>query len=44
MDTVKGILKFMNRKGIISVAVRDDDEESTHEALVDSDALTVTAS
>lgn len=43
-DTVKGILKFMNRKGIISVKVREDSEESTSEALVDSNAMSVTAS
>jgi len=43
-DTVKGILKFMNRKGIISVAVREDGEEPTRDTLVDSNALSVTAS
>jgi thioester reductase-like protein len=43
-DTVKGILKFMNRKGIISVAVREDGEEPTSDTLVDSNALSVTAS
>ncbi len=43
-DTVNGILKFMNRKGIISVTVREDDEESTSAALVDANALSVTAS
>jgi thioester reductase-like protein len=43
-DTVKGILKFMNRKGIISVAVREDGEEPTSDSLVDSNALSVTAS
>ena len=40
-DTVNGILKFMNRKGIISVAVR---EESASQAFVDANALSVTAS
>ncbi|SEB38604.1 thioester reductase domain-containing protein [Terriglobus roseus] len=43
-DTVNGILKFMNRKGIISVTVREDGEESTSDALIDSNALSVTAS
>ncbi|MBB5342722.1 thioester reductase domain-containing protein [Tunturibacter empetritectus] len=43
-DTVKGILKFMNRKGIISVVVREDGEEPTSDTLVDSNALSVTAS
>lgn len=43
-DTVNGILKFMNRKGIISVAVRERGRESTSEVLVDSGALSVTAS
>jgi thioester reductase-like protein len=43
-DTVDGILKFMNRKGIISVTVRENGEEATSGALVDSDALSVTAS
>jgi hypothetical protein len=43
-DTVNGILKFMNRKGIISVTVREDGEESTSRPLVDSNALSVTAS
>jgi len=43
-DTVKGILKFMNRKGIISVAVREDGGEPTSDTLVDSNALSVTAS
>lgn len=43
-DTVDGILKFMNRKGIISVVVREDREESTSDVLVDSNALSVTAS
>ncbi len=40
-DTVNGILKFMNRKGIISVTVR---EEPTSASLVDSNALSVIAS
>jgi thioester reductase-like protein len=43
-DTVTGILKFMNRKGIISVTIREDREEPTNEVLVDSNALSVTAS
>ncbi len=44
-DTVNGILKFMNRKGIISVAVREDDVDSTSEPFVDhTSALSVTAS
>jgi thioester reductase-like protein len=43
-DTVKGILKFMNRKGIISVTVREDREEPMSEQLIDSNALSVTAS
>ncbi|WP_052200717.1 thioester reductase domain-containing protein [Terriglobus sp. TAA 43] len=43
-DTVNGILKFMNRKGIISVAVREYGEESTNELSADSTALSVTAS
>ena len=43
-DTVNGILKFMNRKGIISVTVREEAEESTSSALADSNALSVTAS
>jgi len=43
-DTVNGILKFMNRKGIISVTVREDGEEPTIKASIDSDALSVTAS
>jgi hypothetical protein len=41
---VNGILKFMNRKGIISVAVRDEGEEPAGGSLVDSNALSVTAS
>ena len=43
-DTVHGILKFMNRKGIISVAVRDDEEKANSRARVDSNAFSVTAS
>jgi hypothetical protein len=43
-DTVNGILKFMNRKGIISVAVREDTDGPTSGAIVDSNALSVTAS
>jgi thioester reductase-like protein len=43
-DTVSGILKFMNRKGIISVTVREDGKESTSRAPVDSIALSVTVS
>jgi thioester reductase-like protein len=43
-DTVNGILKFMNRKGIISVTVREEDEKSTNDALVDSNALSISAS
>jgi thioester reductase-like protein len=43
-DTVNGILKFMNRKGIISVTVRENEEESTDCALVASSDLSVTAS
>jgi thioester reductase-like protein len=43
-DTVNGILKFMNRKGIISVTVRENGEESTSEAPIDSNVLSVTAS
>lgn len=43
-DTVNGILKFMNRKGIISVTVREYSEESTNKLLADSNALSVTAS
>ncbi len=41
-DTVNGILKFMNRKGIISVTVREDNAEPTEQ--IDSAALSVTAS
>jgi thioester reductase-like protein len=46
-DTVNGILKFMNRKGIISVTVREDGAEPTSPVsamLVGSDALSATAS
>ena len=43
-DTVNGILKFMNRKGIISVTVREETEEATSRALVSSSALSVIAS
>ncbi|MDE1155259.1 MAG: thioester reductase domain-containing protein [Acidobacteriaceae bacterium] len=43
-DTVNGILKFMNRKGIISVTVREDGAEPASVQLVDSDALSATAS
>ena len=42
-NTVNGILRFMNRKGIISVAVHEDPEQTT-KVLVDSNALSVTAS
>ena len=48
-DTVNGILKFMHRKGIISVAPREVDEVPSGDPLLDCleslpDALTVTAS
>ncbi len=43
-DTVSGILKFMNRKGIISVTVREDGDESANDALADSKVLSATAS
>ena len=43
-DTVNGILKFMNRKGIISVTVREDGQEPANASLVDANALSVTAS
>src|SRR5271157_4731759 len=44
-DTVKGILKFMYRKGIISVAAREVDVVSPSDRLLDcSDALSATAS
>jgi thioester reductase-like protein len=42
-DTVNGILKFMYRKGIISVAAREANAPP-EDQLVDSDALSVTAS
>jgi hypothetical protein len=42
-DTVNGILKFMNRKGIISVSVREPGEELAT-LPIDSVALSVTAS
>jgi hypothetical protein len=44
-DTVNGILKFMYRKGIISVAPREVDEVPPNDQLVDcTDALSATAS
>ncbi len=43
-DTVNGILKFMNRKGIISVTVREESEPTASRVPVESSALTVTAS
>ncbi len=48
-DTVNGILKFMHRKGIISVAPREVDEVPSGDPLLDClealpDALSVTAS
>jgi thioester reductase-like protein len=43
-ETVNGILKFMNRKGIISVTVREDSQEPASGSLLDSNALSVTAS
>lgn len=43
-DTVNGILKFMNRRGIISVAVREEGLESVSESLVEANTLSVTAS
>jgi len=48
-DTVNGILKFMHRKGIISVAPREVDEVPSSDPLLDClealpDALSVTAS
>jgi hypothetical protein len=48
-DTVNGILKFMYRKGIISVAAREADGVPTNDRLMDCpeplpDALSVTAS
>jgi hypothetical protein len=44
-DTVNGILKFMHRKGIISVAAREVDALSASAGLVDwTDAISATAS
>jgi thioester reductase-like protein len=44
-DTVNGILKFMHRKGIISVAARDVDAVSSSDGLVDwTDPISATAS
>ncbi|MGA7842450.1 MAG: fatty acyl-AMP ligase [Candidatus Acidiferrales bacterium] len=44
-DTVNGILKFMHRKGIISVAAREVSPVSAREGLVDwTDAISATAS
>ena len=43
-DTVNGILKFMNRKGIISVTVREESAEPAGSTPDDSPVLTVTAS
>lgn len=43
-DTVNGILKFMNRKGIISVTVRDAQADLEKKDRVDANALSVTAS
>jgi hypothetical protein len=44
-DTVNGILKFMYRKGIISVAAREIDSESPSDRILDcTDALSATAS
>src|SRR5271170_6130213 len=44
-DTVNGILKFMYRKGIISVAAREVNAVSVREGLVDwTDAISATAS
>ncbi len=44
-DTVNGILKFMHRKGIISVAAREVDAVSPSGGLVDwTDAISATAS
>jgi thioester reductase-like protein len=44
-DTVNGILKFMHRKGIISVAAREVNAVSAREGLVDwTDAISATAS
>jgi hypothetical protein len=44
-DTVNGILKFMYRKGIISVATRKVNALSPSDGLVDwTDAISATAS
>jgi len=44
-DTVNGILKFMYRKGIISVAAREVNGLSPNDGLVDwTDAISATAS
>jgi hypothetical protein len=44
-DTVNGILKFMYRKGIISVATREVSAVSPSDRLVDwTDAISATAS
>jgi thioester reductase-like protein len=44
-DTVNGILKFMHRKGIISVAAREVSAVSASDGLVDwTDAISATAS
>jgi thioester reductase-like protein len=44
-DTVNGILKFMHRKGIISVAAREVNAVSSSNGLVDwTDAISATAS
>jgi hypothetical protein len=44
-DTVNGILKFMYRKGIISVAARQANAVAASDGLVDwTDAISATAS
>jgi hypothetical protein len=44
-DTVNGILKFMHRKGIISVAAREVDAVAPSDGLVDwTDPISATAS
>jgi thioester reductase-like protein len=43
-DTVNGILKFMNRKGIISVKVREEPGASNGQPLIDLNVLSATAS
>ena len=44
-DTVNGILKFMHRKGIISVVAREVNAVSPSDQLLDcTDALSATAS